>query len=243
MSKRSSLYYSEHTVGRSTPVAQLAPRNLLTRWDVSSIPANGIFLTKNKINKIKMPNGWRTINSLLHKIRLHGRRGKGMAESFSRQKSRHAPQKEGGLKILCDLPPVWPRLVRPLMSRMDGKKTHTHIRWHNSSAIDLSIVNLPIPLVVAKRYKGQRNNHGDNPLLRPTTFKFLLLPSCLLGCAERLSLYYSEHPSVRGGKCQTFRRDQRLQTQNLFHVIWTGENIAAAFVETRLDLLLSTLNV
>ena len=51
-----------------------------------------------------MPNGWRTINSLVHKIRLHGRRGKGMAESFSRQKSRHAPQKEGGLKILCDLP-------------------------------------------------------------------------------------------------------------------------------------------
>ena len=40
------------------------------------------------------------------KIRLHGRRGKGMAESFSRQISRHAPQKEGGLKILCDLPPV-----------------------------------------------------------------------------------------------------------------------------------------
>ena len=40
------------------------------------------------------------------KIRLHGRRGKGMAESFSREKSRHAPQKEGGLKILCDLPPV-----------------------------------------------------------------------------------------------------------------------------------------
>ena len=41
-----------------------------------------------------------------HKIRLRGRRGKGMAESFSRQKSRHAPQKEGGFKILCDLPPV-----------------------------------------------------------------------------------------------------------------------------------------
>ena len=47
-----------------------------------------------------------SLNSLVHKIRLHGRRGKGMAESFSRQKSRHAPQKEGGLKILCDLPPV-----------------------------------------------------------------------------------------------------------------------------------------
>ena len=46
--------------------------------------------------KIKMPNGWRTIKSLVHKIRLHGRRGKGMAESFSREKLRHAPQKEGG---------------------------------------------------------------------------------------------------------------------------------------------------
>ena len=29
------------------------PRNLLTRWDVSSIPANGIFLTKKLKNKIK----------------------------------------------------------------------------------------------------------------------------------------------------------------------------------------------
>ena len=76
-----------------------------------------------------MPNGWRTIESLVHKIRLHGRRGKGMAESFSREKLRHAPQKEGGWEILCDLPPVWPRLVRPtnLMSRTNRKKTHnTH---------------------------------------------------------------------------------------------------------------------
>ena len=71
-----------------------------------------------------MPNGWRTIKSLVHKIWLHGRRGKGMA-SFSREKLRHATQKEGGWKIPCDLPPVWPRLVRPLMTRMNGKKTHT----------------------------------------------------------------------------------------------------------------------
>ena len=28
------------------PLAQRYPCNLLTRWDVSSIPANGIFLTK-----------------------------------------------------------------------------------------------------------------------------------------------------------------------------------------------------
>ena len=27
-----------------------------------------------------------------------------MAESFSREKLRHAPQKEGGREVLCDLP-------------------------------------------------------------------------------------------------------------------------------------------
>ena len=72
------------------------PRNPRSRWDASSIPANGIFLTKKLKKKKKMPNGWRTIVSLVHKIRLHGRRGKGMAESFSREKIRHAPQNEGG---------------------------------------------------------------------------------------------------------------------------------------------------
>ena len=48
-SERELYKYINHyvVVGRSTPVAQSAPRNLLTRWDVSSIPANGIFLTKN----------------------------------------------------------------------------------------------------------------------------------------------------------------------------------------------------
>ena len=56
--------------------------------------------------KIKIPNGWRTIKLLVHKIRLHGRRGKGMAEFFSREKLRQAPQKEGGWKILCCLLPV-----------------------------------------------------------------------------------------------------------------------------------------
>ena len=79
------------------PGSSEVPRNPLTRWDVSSIPANRMFLTiKLKKTKIKMPNGWRTIKSLVHKIRLHGRRGKEMAESFSREKLRHAPQKDGG---------------------------------------------------------------------------------------------------------------------------------------------------
>ena len=78
------------------PGSSEVPHNPLTRWDVSSIPANGIFLTKKLKTKIKMPNWWRTIKSLVHKIRLHGRRGKGMGESFSREKLRHAPQREGG---------------------------------------------------------------------------------------------------------------------------------------------------
>ena len=50
------------------PGSSEVPRNPLTRWDVSSIPANGIFLTKKKKKKKKMPNGWRTIKSLVHKI-------------------------------------------------------------------------------------------------------------------------------------------------------------------------------
>ena len=69
--------------------------------------------------------GLNRYHQVVHKIRRHDRRGKGMAESFSREKLRHAPQKEGGWEILCDLPPVWPRLVRPLKSRMNGKKTQT----------------------------------------------------------------------------------------------------------------------
>ena len=86
-----------HVLKAGRPGSSEVPRNLLTRWDMSSIPANGIFLTK-KLNKLKkkVPNGWRTIKSLVHKIRLHGRRGKGMAECFSREKLRYAPQKEGG---------------------------------------------------------------------------------------------------------------------------------------------------
>ena len=35
------------------PGSSEVPRNPLTRWDVSSIPANGIFLTKKLKNKNK----------------------------------------------------------------------------------------------------------------------------------------------------------------------------------------------
>ena len=60
------------------------------------VSEKGVGIPTSSISQIKIPNGWRTIKSLVHKIRLHGRRGKGMAKSFSREKLRHGPQKEGG---------------------------------------------------------------------------------------------------------------------------------------------------
>ena len=42
---------SFYVAGR--PGSSEVPRNPLTRWDVSSIPANGIFLTKKQKNKNK----------------------------------------------------------------------------------------------------------------------------------------------------------------------------------------------
>ena len=54
---------ADHGLGRETreyiyykagrPGSSEVPRNPLTRWDVSSIPANGIFLTKKLKNKNK----------------------------------------------------------------------------------------------------------------------------------------------------------------------------------------------
>ena len=46
------------------PGSSEVPRNPLTRWDVSSIPANGIFLTKKLKKQNKMPYVWRTIKPL-----------------------------------------------------------------------------------------------------------------------------------------------------------------------------------
>ena len=58
--------------------------------------------------------------------------------SREKRKLRHAPQKEGGWKILGDLLPVWPRLVRPtnLMSRMNGKKTQNTKHTHTGNSTD-----------------------------------------------------------------------------------------------------------
>ena len=63
---------------------------------VSHIQSLGCQPEKNYFKKYIYPNKWRTIRSLVHKIRLHGRRVKGIAESFSREKLRHAPQEKGG---------------------------------------------------------------------------------------------------------------------------------------------------
>ena len=57
------------------------------------------------IAQIKMPDGWRTIKSVVHKIRLYGRRGKGMAESFSTAERRGMRNKSCVTFLLCD--PGW----------------------------------------------------------------------------------------------------------------------------------------
>ena len=75
-----------------------------------------------------MPNGWRTIKSFVHKIRLHGRRGKGMAESFSREKLRQAPQKEGGWKILLPSFCVTPAGTSIEVQNEWEENTHTHTK-------------------------------------------------------------------------------------------------------------------
>ena len=56
-----------------------------------------------------------------------------MAESFSRQKSRHAPQKEGGLKkkILCDLSScVTPAGTSNELDVQNGWEENTHTHTH-----------------------------------------------------------------------------------------------------------------
>ena len=69
-----------------------------------------------------MPNGWRTIKSFVHKIRLHDRRGKRNGWILLARKIKARTAEWRRMKN-----PVWPRPVRltNLMSRMNGKKTHT----------------------------------------------------------------------------------------------------------------------
>ena len=59
------------------------------------MPANGIFLTEKL--KTKTKNAQRVENDLIVSTQNSTSRStsKGMAESFSREKLRHAPQKEG----------------------------------------------------------------------------------------------------------------------------------------------------
>ena len=83
--------------------------DIFWRWDVSSnlgaVTRTGIFPHRNKNNKITKitSNKWRTIRSLVHKIRLHGRRGKGTAGSLSVVIKIKASTAEGRWRN-----PVWP---------------------------------------------------------------------------------------------------------------------------------------
>ena len=107
------------------------------RWDVSS---NLGVVTRTGIFTHKMPNKWRTIKSLVHKIRLHGWRGKGTGESFSWEKLRHVPQKEGGWEILCD--PGW-YVHKPDVQNKWEENTHTHTHTHCSAYDTIHALSMP----------------------------------------------------------------------------------------------------
>ena len=81
--RRSSRLFSWQPRNLLTLGREFESRHIHTNWDFSSHHAQQ----------------WRTIISWVHRVRLPGRRGKGTAEYFSREK---LSQRE----ILCDLPPA-----------------------------------------------------------------------------------------------------------------------------------------
>ena len=80
-----------------------------------------------------MPNEWKTIKSLVHKIRLHGWRGKGMAESLLARKSKARTAERRWMRN-----PVWPySCVTPagtsngldVQNEWEENTQHTHYYW------------------------------------------------------------------------------------------------------------------
>ena len=112
----------------------------------------GFFLTKqNKTNKLKH-NAQQVENNqfVVQKIRIHGRRRKRTVESFSRQKLRQAPQKEGGMRN-----PMRPSsCVTPagtstsLTSRINGMTTHKHTHTKESIAYSAPLICIQVPRVL-----------------------------------------------------------------------------------------------
>ena len=78
----------------------------------------GFLLTKKK-NAQQVENDW----FVSTQNQLHGQRGKGKTESFSREKLRQARQKEGE-EILCD--PGWYVHKPDVQNKWDYNNTHTH---------------------------------------------------------------------------------------------------------------------
>ena len=115
---------------------------------------------------------WRTIKSLGHKIRLHGRRGKGSAGSFSREKLRQAPQKEGGeIKI------PYSCVVYVVDSHIQRIVPATE-----ETTVTQQVSHIPIKcqsrLWPQRGTKVNGSHHGDNPLLRPTGIQIATKKLC-----------------------------------------------------------------
>ena len=135
--------------------------------------------------KKKMPNKWRTIKSWVHKIQLHGWRGKGTAESFSREKIKASTAEGRWMRN-----PVWPSsCVTPagtstsLTSRINGKKTQ-----HNTQTPLSTLPVFPRALwmlgIPAAMYT-EASTHFFS--LRFTNVRFFSRPRCI---PKPLLLFY-----------------------------------------------------
>ena len=84
-----------HTDKPVAPVIQLVTPKTSDVGTCVRIPVQshelGFFLPKKNAQQVETDYFVR-----VHKVRLHDRRGKGMAESFSAEKLRQAPQKKDG---------------------------------------------------------------------------------------------------------------------------------------------------
>ena len=122
----------------------------------------GFFLTKNEN---KMPNKQiRTNKSLVHKIRLHGRRGKGTAEFFSRKIEASTAERRWRN-------PVWPSSCVVVVVVVVDSHIQRIVLATEETTVTQQVSHRPIKcqsrLWSQRGTKVNGSHHGDNPLLRP----------------------------------------------------------------------------
>ena len=131
-------YWDEVGMLKVPAVVQLVTSKPSDGWTCVRISVSlhelGFFLTKKiEKNRIKKyPTSGERLNRQYTNIRLHGRRGKGKAESFSREnkgkhRRRNVDEKSCVTFLLCD--PSW-YAQKPDVQKKWDDNTHTHT--HNT---------------------------------------------------------------------------------------------------------------